>query len=273
MAVFEILAQMLDSRHGGNDCDFNGYLEDYLSNEEDLDPILKEAFHAVAAADPECRICAGLLSTISRSAISNQIIRYKDVFKLVGRPLRFPYLLYTRKDEEDRALLITPAGQNGYLLAKGYYYCMTEPGGLGAQCQNEIVAVCAENAGIILKAFEDLLQKKAGAVQRGLDHMHFSHYEDLKEQALKAAEQLKTEATEKLERIEDRTALIYEYVIQWFLLKKVVYVQYMVNKDILNKAHEGNVHRQRNQAKLNADEVSFLSYSEMWRIPSKVEEL
>ncbi|MBQ6592906.1 MAG: hypothetical protein IJH98_08440, partial [Solobacterium sp.] len=61
MAVFEILAQMLDSRHGGNDCDFNGYLEDYLSNEEDLDPILKEAFHAVAAADPECRICAGLL--------------------------------------------------------------------------------------------------------------------------------------------------------------------------------------------------------------------
>ena len=273
MAVFEILARMLDGRHGGTDCDFNGYLEDYLGSEEDIDPILKEAFHAVAAADPECRLCAGLLTTVSRSAISNQIIRYKDVFKLVGRPLRFPYLLYTRKGEEDRALLITPAGQYGYLLAKGCYYCMTEPGGLGAQCQNEIVAVCAESAETVLKAFEDLLQKKAGAVQRALDHAHFNHYEDLKEQALKAAEQLKEEAEGKLAKTEDRTSLIYEYVIQWFLLKKVVYVQYMVNKDILNKAHEGNVHRQRNQAKLNADEVSFLSYSEMWRIPAETEEL
>ena len=269
MAVFEILAQMLDSRHGGNDCDFNGYLEDYLSNEEDLDPILKEAFNAVVASDPECRVCAGLLSTISRSAISNQIIRYKDVFKLVGRPLRFPYLLYTRKDDNDRAILIVPNEQNGYIFAKGYYYCLTEPGGLGAQCQNEIVAVCAETPDILAKTWEDLQVKKAGAVQRGLDHNHFGNYEDLKEQALKAAEALKEEATEVLSELEDRTSNIYGYVIKWFLLKKVVYVQYMVNKDILNKAHEGNVHRQRNQAKINADEVSFLSYSEMWRIPPK----
>ena len=269
MAVFEILAQMLDSRHGGNDCDFNGYLEDYLSNEEDLDPILKEAFNAVVASDPECRVCAGLLSSISRSAISNQIMRYKDVFKLVGRPLRFPYLLYTRKDDNDRAILIVPNEQNGYIFAKGYYYCLTEPGGLGAQCQNEIVAVCAETPDILVKTWEDLQVKKAGAVQRGLDHNHFGNYEDLKEQALKAAEALKEEATGVLSELEDRTSNIYEYVIKWFLLKKVVYVQYMVNKDILNKAHEGNVHRQRNQAKINADEVSFLSYSEMWRIPPK----
>ena len=49
-------------------------------------------------------------------------------------------------------------------------------------------------------------------------------------------------------------------------MKKVLYVQYMVNKDILNSVHEGNIKKQRNQAKLNADEISFLSFSEMWRI-------
>ena len=50
-----------------------------------------------------------------------------------------------------------------------------------------------------------------------------------------------------------------------FLLKKVLYVQYMVNKNILNSVHEGNVKKQRNQAKLNADDILFMSYSEMWR--------
>ena len=40
----------------------------------------------------------------------------------------------------------------------------------------------------------------------------------------------------------------------------------MVNKNILNTVHEGNVKKQRNQAKVNADEVTFLSYSEMWRL-------
>ena len=61
-------------------------------------------------------------------------------------------------------------------------------------------------------------------------------------------------------------------MIHWFLLKKVLYVQYMVNKSILNTVHEGNVKKQRNQAKLNADEISFLSYSEMWRMQAPAEE-
>ena len=46
----------------------------------------------------------------------------------------------------------------------------------------------------------------------------------------------------------------------------------MVNKNILNSGHEGNVKKQRNQAKLNADEISFMSYSEMWRTNGEIEE-
>ena len=98
------------------------------------------------------------------------------------------------------------------------------------------------------------------------------NYDELKEAALKAAEALKAEAIRTLGSMSEKTEQIRQYVIQWFLLKKVLYVQYMVNKNILNSVHEGNVKRQRNQAKLNADEVAFLSFSEMWRITPQTQE-
>ena len=45
----------------------------------------------------------------------------------------------------------------------------------------------------------------------------------------------------------------------------------MVNKEILNTVHEGNVKKQRNQAKLNADQIQFLSYSDMYRLQKEEE--
>lgn len=106
---------------------------------------------------------------------------------------------------------------------------------------------------------------KAGALQRSIDHDFYRNYDELKDLAVKAAGELKAEAPATLAAMEDRTAAIYRYVVNWFLLKKVLYVQYMVNKNILNSVHEGNVKKQRNQAKLNADDILFMSYSEMWR--------
>ena len=42
MGVYELLNEAVDSRKGGNDCDFNGYLEDYLgtiSSEDEVYPL------------------------------------------------------------------------------------------------------------------------------------------------------------------------------------------------------------------------------------------
>jgi len=69
-----------------------------------------------------------------------------------------------------------------------------------------------------------------------------------------------------LPKEEDRMDLIYDYVIQWFLLKKILYVQYMVNKDILKIVHKGDVRAQRHQAKLYSEMVQFISYSNLWRM-------
>ena len=76
-------------------------------------------------------------------------------------------------------------------------------------------------------------------------------------------------AAEKINAAENSEDCIRALVVSWFLLKKVVYVQFMVNKDILEKVHEGNIKKQRNQAKTNADEIPFVSYSDCWRSLNK----
>ena len=267
MAIQSILDLQLDDRHFGDNCLFNGYLEDYLSLEDlELDPILKDAFTTIQHEHTQVKICVGLKSDISRDAISNQIIRYKDIFKLSGKALVYPYILYTSKEDEERALLVVPYEPYSYLYAKGFYYCMTEPGSLFIDCKNEIVAISTKDSSRIVTAFNNLFEKKAGALQRAIDHEYFTNYEELQQQALTAANELVEKAKIELLEEEDRTSKIYQYIIRWFLLKKVLYVQYMVNKDILNEVHEGNVKKQRNQAKMNADQVLFLSFSDMYRL-------
>ncbi|MBR2670119.1 MAG: hypothetical protein IKE36_10055 [Solobacterium sp.] len=274
MAIYTIIDSQVDIRHNGEDCTFNGYLEDYLGITEDLDSVLREAFTKISEKDTNVKICVGLKAEINRDAISNQIIRYKDVFKLNGKVFNLPYLVYSKREDIERALLVIPYSRYGYIYAKGFYYCVTEPGGVFVDCKNDIVAICSNQADKIVNAFEDLFTKKAGAIQRGVDREYFSSYDDLKREGLEAAELLKEEAQTELSQITDRTLSIYKYVIRWFLIKKVLYVQYMVNKDILNSVHDQNIKKQRNQAKMNADEVAFLSFSEMWHIPAaQVEEV
>ena len=273
MAITAILNSKLDSNNNGDDCTFNGYLEDYLNMENiELDPVLRNAFAEIQANAVDTKICVGLRSEINNDAISNQIIRYKDVFKLNGKPLIYPYILYLTQDEQDRALLVVPFSKFGFIKAKGLYYCMTEPGSEFIDCKNEIVAICSDSAEAIVKAFGSLFSQRAGALQRNIDGRYFRNYDELKAAAVEAAETLKKEAPAVLSALEDRTEQIYEYVVNWFLLKKVLYVQYMVNKNILNSVHEGNVKKQRNQAKLNADDITFMSYSEMWRTTGAAEE-
>ncbi len=272
MAISSILDQQLDQRRNGEDCSFNGYLEDYLNLTDDLDEVLRESFTEILAKDENVKICVNLKAEVNRNAISNQIIRYKDIFKLAGKPIEYPYILYVAGDTEDRALLVVPYSKYSFIYAKGYYYCMTEPGSPFIDCKNEIVAVTSDRAARITDAYSKLFTMKAGALQRSIDRDYFKNYDELKALAVEAANKQKEEAPAVLTALEDRTAQIYRYVINWFLLKKVLYVQYMVNKNILNTVHEGNIKKQRNQAKTNADEIGFLSFSEMWRLTTPVEE-
>lgn len=264
MALMQILEEVKDIRKEGKDCDFNGYLEDYIETLEE-ESTMKACFKAIHEKNADMKICVNYRFAINREVISNQIIRYKDSFKLQGNPIVCPYILYGNDRGNDRGLILVNESPEAYLYAKGIYYCLTEPMSPFVDAKNEIVAMVASDAEAVMKIFDRLFTYKAGALQRELDRKAYPDYEALKADAVKTAVELKETAADRIRAAANTEECIRNLVVSWFLLKKVVYVQYMVNKDILEKVHEGNIKKQRNQAKNNADEIPFVSYSDCWR--------
>ncbi|MCR5795354.1 MAG: hypothetical protein K6G61_08465 [Solobacterium sp.] len=272
MAICTVLEQKADSRSGGRDCSYNGFLRDWPLLEELQDSVLKAAFTVIMNAEPETRICTDMRGRISRDTVSNQIICYKDVFKLSGRPLKYPYILYLAKDGQEKAMLVLPWSEDGYLYAKGMYYCLTEPAADFSTVKNDLIALCENDADRISRAFSDLFTMKAGPLQRRLDSDRFADYEALKEDVYRAAERTAERIPAPAMNDRARSERITDCVVCWFLLKKVLYVLYMMNKEILAREHEGNIRQQRYAAKQNADSVRFVSLRDMWEIPQEKHE-
>ncbi len=269
MAVYDGLMGMV----AGQQCTYNGLLSEYLNEHEIEDEALLQAFKTISSTDPDVRIITDLKGSVKLDNISNRIIHYRDISKLAGNPVVYPYLIYARSEEgADQAMLVLPYENGGYLFARGYYYCMSEAGSMFYEDRNEILEVCTDNPDEIVNSWERLKKEKAGLIQRQLDRACFKNYDELKAKAVAAGEALKDEAAEKLPETEDKAPLIASYVVRWFLLKKLVYVQYMVNKNIRSAVHGGDIHKQRNQARINADEIPFMSYRQMWTAGTEQED-
>ena len=262
MAVYEILSQQDENA----EFSYNGLLSKYLAQNPELPDSIRDAFTKIAEAEPDTKIICDLKGAVKLDAISNRIIHYRDISKLGGNPIVYPYILYAKDEDADRAMLVVPYEPHGYLYARGYYYCLSEAGGQFYDVRNELLEVCSDNSEEIVNSWNRLKEEKAGLIQRQLDRREFRNYDVLKQQAIEAAEALKVAATAALLDAADRSDLIRYYVVRWFLLKKVLYVQYMVNKNIRSSVHEGDIHKQRNQARINADEVPILSYRQMWTV-------
>lgn len=268
MAVYDGLKGMTV----GQQCAYNGLLSDFLNENELTDEILLQAFKTISSTDPDVRIVKDLKGSVKLDNISNRIIHYRDISKLAGNPVIYPYLIYATYDGADQAMLVLPYENGGYLYARGYYYCMSEAGSLFYDDRNEILEICTDNPDEIVNSWERLKKDKAGLIQRQLDRTVFKNYDELKAKAVEAGEALKARAAAELIEAEDKAPLIASYVVRWFLLKKLVYVQYMVNKNIRSAIHDGDIHKQRNQARINADEIPFMSYRQMWTVGTEAED-
>lgn len=264
MAIASILEKFVDARKNGKSCDFNGYLEDYLQM---IDENSQEhrILSAIFEQNNDAKILVNYHVGINASAITNQIIRYKDVNKLEEDALTVPYIIYEAKDNTERALIYYPDCECGYVFAKGLYYCLTEPGSELIDYRNEFIAISGSDEKLIADTYNAMFKKKAGFIQRDLDSKFYPTYEDMKQAVIARSNAMHENVFEELKDVEDKYPIIKDHIIKWFLFKKVLYVQYMLNKDILQKVHEGNVKKQRNQAKMNADEIVFVSFSSMWR--------
>lgn len=261
MGIYELLGSKEDVRKGSSACDFNGYLEDYLDTlEESTD--FSSALRALFEMDKDLKIIVNLKTGVSKESISNQIIRYKDIFKLENEAIICPWIVYAKKDNEEKALLLV---DDDYIYAKGMYYCLTEPSSAFQDVKNDIVAVDIKDVATVKDTFSKLFTKRAGQIQRDLDHRHFSDYDESYKHALDLSNTISENLFIDVKECENKEKFIRSCISRWFLIKKFVYVQFMVDKNILNTRFEGNVKAQRNQAKQNADSIRFISISEMRR--------
>ena len=53
-----------------------------------------KAFAEIAESEPETQIICDLADSVKLDAISNRIIHYRDISKLTGNPIVYPYILY-----------------------------------------------------------------------------------------------------------------------------------------------------------------------------------
>ena len=273
MAIYDILCEVKDVRETDTGiCEFNGYLEDYLSiietaeGKEGVFAILSKLFEE----DHNLKICADLRLNINKDAIANQIIRYKDSFKLPKGTIRCPYVIYGSFEEYQKAIILTLGDKEEYVMAKALYYVMSEPENEYEGTRNEIIAMSVneESVDVLLRAMDAFFVKnrKAGIVQRELDAKLFLNYDEMYELAQKIASYQLVNLKEILAESADKEECINTIIANWFLLKKFSYVQYMMDKNNLNRVHEGNVKKQRQVAKEKCDAIGFVSYSELWKL-------
>lgn len=273
--ILEVLGACADQRTDNGCCEFNGYLEDYITILEERGGCEKQLdlFKKFMEINESYRIIVGLQLTCNKETIANQIIRYKDAFKLPEGQLKAPYILYTKVNEKVTGILCSFGGKEESIYAKGAYLVLSEPGNQYEAIRNDVVSVAFDDE--VLTHQMDLIKRfvtgrdKAGYIQRGLDMIVFKNLDDMINTAIAIAEDQCTNGVEALKDVEEPRLAIYKLIEHWFYLKKFVYVQTMMDKGRLNSMYDGNPKKQRQAAKQNSDAIKYVSYSECWQHTSK----
>lgn len=273
--ILEVLGACADQRTENGCCEFNGYLEDYITILEERGGCEKQLdlFKKFMEINESYRIIVDLQLTCNKETIANQIIRYKDAFKLPEGQLKAPYILYTKVNEKVTGILCSFGGKEESIYAKGAYLVLSEPGNQYEAIRNDVVSVAFDDE--VLTHQMDLIKRfvtgrdKAGYIQRGLDMIVFKNLDDMINTAIAIAEDQCTNGVEALKDVEEPRLAIYKLIEHWFYLKKFVYVQTMMDKGRLNSMYDGNPKKQRQAAKQNSDAIKYVSYSECWQHTSK----
>ena len=103
MAIYDVLCTISHEKETAQ-CHFNGYLEDYLTllEQQEGNQTIREILEQISKLDESLKICVGLQLSINQKAIANQIIRYKDAFKLHADAIVCPYIIYGYKSGTEK---------------------------------------------------------------------------------------------------------------------------------------------------------------------------
>ena len=267
MSISALLKEVQDSRNDSQQSSFNGYLEDYLF-ELDKEHYLYDRFLEIVKVYPDLRVLVDFRFNINKDVIANQIIRYKDAFKVPKRAWSCAFLLYGKtNNDNDFAIVLQGNKKEEYYLAKGIYYSLTEQKGFLSDYRNNILAVSGEANQLTTKIVHQIIEqeKTIGAIQREIDQSMFNNNDDLLKQVQSLSDKIKENINQNIAAAKNKQALIYEAIVSWFLLKKMLYVQTMVDKE-LQASLDNDIKKVRHKAKENADSLEFIPLSQMWRM-------
>ncbi len=258
--LFMSIFTYLNSEKSGDYCEYNGDLKDYILCKDPDSDRDYAILRFLLDKREDLKVCVNYRIPLVESSISNLIIRYRDVAKLDHQSIICPYIFYTKEENQSKALIVA----EDYLIAKGFYYAATEKDGILADYKNFIIAI-DEDRERLNELFEVLFKERSALIQRKFDNELFKSYDELFAHASELAAKMRDTIFEELSLSKDRSSLIQKTITEWYLLKKTVYVQYMVNRELLNQRHDGDNRSQRAQAKKNADAIQFISMSELWK--------
>lgn len=267
MAVVEILREIEDSRKGSNQTKFNGFLEDFLNVTEN--EALKEKLQPIHDAFPDLMVCTEFRFNVNKKTISNQIIRYKDVFKLPYNYFDVSVILYGTINDKEFGLIIADGDRKiDYFLAKGMYYLLTEQYAIFEECRNEILMITYDHIDEVVEILNSFGEPnfRVGPFQRKLDRRYYNGFYDLQSFLMEFAQELFDNTNEDIKKVNDRSVVIFRNIATWFLFKKLIYVQYMSNRDLLREESGGDSKAHRTKAKEFVDQVPYIPFSEMWRM-------
>jgi len=262
MGIYEFLSEFGNVNYANH---FNGTLSEFLQSHEDEN---KELFTKLLDLNEELKIFTNFELNINSELLSNKKIGYRDVNKIAKGSLKIPYILYWNVQDKQRAIILD--GHN-YIEARGVYYCITEPENLFEPYHLEVLAnyISPSNHDEIYKMVDDLLHSEStvGYIQRYYDNKYINDIEEMKTKCCEIAKSMFDETLNTLNQMDDKgqkTVLINHTVGRAFLLKKSLYVRYMMNKYLLNDRHSGNVSEQRRFAKAYSDEITIFPYYDLW---------
>ncbi|MDO4940373.1 MAG: hypothetical protein Q4E33_01615 [Erysipelotrichaceae bacterium] len=254
MSIYTLLSTKMDPRRKGNDCSFNGFLQDYLSINEDIN---SKALNRFLKINEDFYIICNYHLPICSDSISNSIIRYKDINKLDNEALLIPYILYERKEDGNAYIIF----DDNYIYAIASYFALTEHEEYKALRNNML----AFSLGDVNTVVDDHNQKlKPSVLQRKLDKKHFKNYEDVLNICTEQTQSIEKQIDELPKDYEEKEEFVKACIRKWYLLKKCLYVKYMVDKGILKERHNNVIKSQRSKAKENADSIRFMSISSIW---------
>lgn len=262
MSLYTTLKEIKDFRVGAKDCAFNGYVEDYL-NRDNVQ--FSDTLEGILEIDSEVRVIEAFSVFINKEVIANKIISYKDIHKIPKWYIKAPLILYTEIEGREFAMILV---DRNYYEAKGIFFSLTERDALLEPFVDNVMVVDTSDSERIVALYTLLFEGKArcSVLQREQDRRYFMTPQELlaqshaKSQSIKETLELSFENDPK-----GRAQRIHDAIASWYLIKKMVYVQYMIDRETLINENENDIKKHRQSAKQMSSSIEFKPFSEMWR--------